>query len=323
LEAIEDRRLGEMLGNAHSAASPAARILVPLVDAPSFPLSGAPLDILAGVARTLGAQRAFVMVDGLDEFPFQAPDPEDQAAFLSPLLADARLMEHPFFKFKCFFPTALRSALRTRDEIRMDRLPSQTVFWPDETLRALLRERLKVYSDSRVESLTAPNVAQDIDARLVRWANGSPRTLLELGEDLLCVHGQGHDAAVKLTQADLEAIEARFQDQYAPDLVPRLHVDEESGQVSIDGQAAALVTGMELKLLLFLYRHADQIKSKDDIWRQVYGYDAEGVSQTAIDSLVHRVRKKIERDVSNPVYLMTVRGKGYRLVNTIQGRNDA
>ena len=36
-------------------------------------------------------------------------------------------------------------------------------------------------------------------------------------------------------------------------------------------------------------------------------------SERAIDVQINRLRRKIERDASNPVYLQTVRGKGYIL----------
>jgi two-component system phosphate regulon response regulator OmpR len=38
------------------------------------------------------------------------------------------------------------------------------------------------------------------------------------------------------------------------------------------------------------------------------------VSERAVDVQVNRLRRKIERDPGNPVYLQTVRGTGYRLV---------
>ena len=37
------------------------------------------------------------------------------------------------------------------------------------------------------------------------------------------------------------------------------------------------------------------------------------VSDRAIDVQINRLRRKIETDPSNPVYLQTVRGKGYIL----------
>jgi two-component system phosphate regulon response regulator OmpR len=40
------------------------------------------------------------------------------------------------------------------------------------------------------------------------------------------------------------------------------------------------------------------------------------VSERAVDVLVNRLRRKIERNPTNPLYVQTVRGVGYRLVIT-------
>ena len=38
------------------------------------------------------------------------------------------------------------------------------------------------------------------------------------------------------------------------------------------------------------------------------------VSERAVDVQVNRLRRKIERDPANPLFVQTVRGIGYRLV---------
>ena len=42
--------------------------------------------------------------------------------------------------------------------------------------------------------------------------------------------------------------------------------------------------------------------------------NGESVSERAVDVLVNRLRRKIERNPANPLYVQTVRGIGYRLV---------
>jgi two-component system phosphate regulon response regulator OmpR len=41
--------------------------------------------------------------------------------------------------------------------------------------------------------------------------------------------------------------------------------------------------------------------------------DGENGGERAIDVQINRLRRKIEKDPANPVYLQTVRGKGYIL----------
>ena len=43
---------------------------------------------------------------------------------------------------------------------------------------------------------------------------------------------------------------------------------------------------------------------------------SDGVSERAVDVLVNRLRRKIERNPADPLFVQTVRGIGYRLVIT-------
>jgi len=47
------------------------------------------------------------------------------------------------------------------------------------------------------------------------------------------------------------------------------------------------------------------------VWGEEY---VDEVYDSAIEKLVSRLRKKIEPDPSNPRYIITVRGRGYKLV---------
>jgi len=52
--------------------------------------------------------------------------------------------------------------------------------------------------------------------------------------------------------------------------------------------------------------------SRDELLDRVWGYDYCGDTRT-VDIHILRLRKKIEDDVSNPVYILTVYGCGYKL----------
>jgi two-component system phosphate regulon response regulator OmpR len=43
------------------------------------------------------------------------------------------------------------------------------------------------------------------------------------------------------------------------------------------------------------------------------GPSSDGANERTVDVQINRLRRKIERDPGNPVYLQTVRGSGYRL----------
>lgn len=94
-----------------------------------------------------------------------------------------------------------------------------------------------------------------------------------------------------------------------------LWVNIESGEVLVDGEAIDTLTNLEYKLMLLLFQNAEKIIDKYQIVTSVWGdsYINE-VDDARIEKLVSRLRQKIEPDPSNPLFLTTVRGRGYRLV---------
>ena len=54
----------------------------------------------------------------------------------------------------------------------------------------------------------------------------------------------------------------------------------------------------------------------ETVTRAALAGNGESVSERAVDVLVNRLRRKIESNPTNPLYVQTVRGIGYRLVNT-------
>lgn len=77
----------------------------------------------------------------------------------------------------------------------------------------------------------------------------------------------------------------------------------------------SVLTAKEHALLLYLMEHSEQVCEKDDLIRAVWPEDAvfeEGIRDESLAQLVRRLRKKIEREPSNPRYIHTVPGRGYR-----------
>lgn len=72
-----------------------------------------------------------------------------------------------------------------------------------------------------------------------------------------------------------------------------------------------MFTGRELALFRFLLENPEQVFSKEQLYRQVWG-DAI-VDDNTITVYIKRIRNKIEEDPKKPVYLKTVRGIGYRM----------
>jgi DNA-binding response OmpR family regulator len=89
-----------------------------------------------------------------------------------------------------------------------------------------------------------------------------------------------------------------------------LVVDPTAVRAELDGSPLTL-TATEFRLLLELLRHRGETLSRESLLRQVWGYDFLGDSRL-VDVAVWRLREKLADDPKSPVYIVTVRGFGYR-----------
>jgi two-component system response regulator MtrA len=89
-----------------------------------------------------------------------------------------------------------------------------------------------------------------------------------------------------------------------------LMIDRASLIVQLSGQDL-LLTPTELRLLLVLSGSPRQVFSREQLLSLVWEHDYLGDSRL-VDACVQRLRAKIEGDTSQPRYIQTVRGFGYR-----------
>lgn len=115
--------------------------------------------------------------------------------------------------------------------------------------------------------------------------------------------------------ARVRAVLRRVQSSDAPDLVLRagdLEIDEAGRQVTRAGAAVEL-TRIEFNLLAILARHPGQVLSREQLMDRLYGVSHDGYDRS-IDAHVKNLRRKLEPDPSEPRYIVTVYGIGYKLV---------
>ena len=70
-------------------------------------------------------------------------------------------------------------------------------------------------------------------------------------------------------------------------------------------------TTLEFDLLYFLASRPGRVYTREALMEQVWGTDRV-VDDRSIDSLVSRLRRKLESDPSRPRFIQTVWGAGYR-----------
>lgn len=90
-----------------------------------------------------------------------------------------------------------------------------------------------------------------------------------------------------------------------------LVIDEKARRIYVHNEEVSL-TSKEFDILLFLAQHPNQVFSKEDIFERIWGLDSSG-DITTITVHIRKIRGKIELDPSNPQYIETVWGAGYRL----------
>ena len=90
-----------------------------------------------------------------------------------------------------------------------------------------------------------------------------------------------------------------------------LAFDGKSGLAKAVGNLYDLII---LDLMLHFARNPGQAFSRNQLLDRVWGYGYDGYAHT-VNSHINRLRAKIENDPSNPIYILTVWGVGYRFVD--------
>jgi len=89
-------------------------------------------------------------------------------------------------------------------------------------------------------------------------------------------------------------------------------------KTAFKGKKALYFTAKEYDLLQYLIVHEGEVVSRDMLLNEVWGYDKFPTTRT-IDTFVHNLRKKIEKDPANPVHLITIPWSGYKFIGTKKG----
>ncbi|CAM4518042.1 response regulator transcription factor [Paenibacillus macerans] len=96
--------------------------------------------------------------------------------------------------------------------------------------------------------------------------------------------------------------------------VEDLYIVPQGYKVFVRGEEVKLTT-REFELLLFLSSNPNIVFSKEKLFERIWGGDYIGDNAT-VTVHINRIRSKIEKDSSNPQYIDTVWGAGYRFNKT-------
>jgi DNA-binding response OmpR family regulator len=190
---------------------------------------------------------------------------------------------------------------------------------PVGTGEAALHDVRAVPVDVVVLDVMLPGLDGFEVCRQLRRGGDVPIILLTArGDDLDIVGGleAGADDYVvkpvepRVLDARIRAVLRRPRAGSVAESYGHLMIDRASLIVRRDGREISL-TPTELRLLLVLSDSPRQVLSREQLLDAVWDHDYLGDSRL-VDACVQRLRAKIEDDASEPRYIQTVRGFGYR-----------
>ena len=94
-----------------------------------------------------------------------------------------------------------------------------------------------------------------------------------------------------------------------------VEIDPARRRVRVDGRDVEL-TDQEFRLLHLLATHAGIVFSREALLAKIWRGDT-FVTVRSVDTLVKRLRRRVEPDPANPRYLLTVWGVGYKFADIV------
>lgn len=162
-----------------------------------------------------------------------------------------------------------------------------------------LCQTIRTQSDVPIVMLTALNHTDDILRGFEMGADDyitKPFSANELRSRICAVMRRmgGQDAKTRRSTLTIDAVT----------------LDIGAGIATVLGQTVEL-SPIEANLLRYLMERPDRSVHKEELFKEVWGYELAG-GTNLVEVAVRRLRTKIETDPSNPIYIITVHGFGYR-----------
>lgn len=120
-------------------------------------------------------------------------------------------------------------------------------------------------------------------------------------------------ARVKSHIQNYERLKNKFSNKEESNniIIRGLEIQKASRQVFINGKEVSLAQ-KEFELLLHLAQNPNRVFGREELFERIWGLDAMGDNAT-VTVHIGRIREKIEVNPSEPQYIETVWGAGYKL----------
>ena len=294
----------------------------------------AALIVQLGQAPDARYQALYILIDRIDE---TSAGRNAAISLLAPLLSEGTILQAANVAWKFFLPLEIIEQLQTMPAWRPDRLSIQKVSWDEKALKEVIEQRLRYYSEGRVErfeDLCESRIKTSSVERLIRASNGSPRALLRLCRAMIHLHIERSETALlnrddlfeTLTdighQLDLERNPTLLRQNVPSQLIPSeppntgMYLDS-GGHVWVDGALLSPpLSDLEFRLLKTLYQYSPEIVSHQSLIEAVWPSVSWMNSQEAHDEqnlrkLINRIRDQLPGEKSR--FIKNARGRGYWL----------
>jgi len=280
------------------------------------------LEDLIKIVRQYGLRYLICLVDQIDEVIWVDAQPEKMLQLLDPLMRFS-WQTIPGITFRYFLPGNLERLLRKQNEsFHLDRYTIVPLKWELEDLQQLVTRRLEDSSRGLITSLgqlcgPVGNFRAVIDQELVQLAEGSPRAVIWLANRLFELHCQTENPPRFIQPATWERVKRDWWTDGQNQLFGSPTQDEgfavvgeriyfQGNEIILPKTSAALLCS----LILASERGCSKAELRHAGWPDER---PEGVTEAALTEAIRRMKAELKKQGSDPRWIKTVRGQGYRL----------
>jgi len=263
---------------------------------------------LVSVLNRAGIQGIWVLMDGFERWEANIDlDRPRVKTSLERFFSTLAFFDYPGFAFKMAAPQTWRRLLSRTHAVSTRRVQEFELHWSEEALQTITERRLTLASGGKITSLTDLCEAPEVSQWLKRYGADNPRRWLAWTGDLYRAY---------LEAGGERPLPAEQWAKLRSRLVPRLRITPDRrvfvGSMEVTGLSESLY-----RVLEYLYEHSGEVCSRQALY-QAYRPD-EALPhgwENVMETVVWRLRQAIEPDPKHPMFIITERGRGIRLLRT-------
>lgn len=269
---------------------------------------------LVQVTQKLGFGAIWVLADRLERLSVSAPDQIN--ATLKSFFSMLPLFEHPALAVKLVAPPEFEPAITSSSGIARRRIAQYHLRWSEKQLEAIVARRI---------ALLVGQPAFDLEqmyerGALLRWlaeAGSTPFEWLERIRPLAQFYAQ---------RGLTTPIDRSEWLRFAGKPLQKLRIDLATNRVFVGNQEIRDIQATPYRLLLHLYTHRERICTRSELYHLAHRgrvneprnpgdkeYESPKEYESALTNAILRLREAIEPDPRNPMFVVTIRGRGVKL----------